>query len=289
MATTVAFKQVDVFTSSSYNGNPLAVILDARNLSDAEMQSIARWTHLSETTFILPPSHPEADYQVRIFTPDTELPFAGHPTLGSAHALRESGLTPKRQGIIIQQCELGLVTLHEEPDGALAFAAPQAILTPFADHALVRQALGSNALHGELPVMAADMGIRWLLVPLISADAVLALTPDTAAFAQLVTAAGVDGVMPFGPLSQGSEKYEVRGLLIEGGSLTEDPVTGSANACLARYLAERGEQVDYRVRQGTALHRAGRLSVSWREGTPWIGGQSVTVIDGTIRMPASAR
>ncbi|MBD8164814.1 PhzF family phenazine biosynthesis protein [Erwinia persicina] len=277
------FKQVDVFTSTPYNGNPLAVIMDASGLSDDQMQSIARWTHLSETTFVLPPTDPAADYRVRIFTPDTEFPFAGHPTLGTAHALLEAGIALKTPGQIVQECGLGLVRVNISDDGALAFAAPEAILTPFSD-ASITHALNSSDLEAQLPVMIADMGIRWLLVPMTSADAVLAIKPDVVAFTRLVQQAGVDGVMPFGPLAGGSEQYEVRGLLIEQGSLVEDPVTGSANACLARYLQARCVELDYRVRQGTAMQRAGRLSVTWTGDGVWIGGQTVTVIDGTIRV-----
>ncbi|MBD8169506.1 PhzF family phenazine biosynthesis protein [Erwinia persicina] len=277
------FKQVDVFTSTPYNGNPLAVIMDASGLSDDQMQSIARWTHLSETTFVLPPTDPAADYRVRIFTPDTEFPFAGHPTLGTAHALLEAGIALKTPGQIVQECGLGLVRVTISDDGTLAFAAPEAILTPFSD-ASITKALNSSDLEAQLPVMIADMGIRWLLVPMTSADAVLAIKPDVVAFARLVQQAGVDGVMPFGPLAGGSEQYEVRGLMIEQGSLAEDPVTGSANACLARYLQARGVELDYRVRQGTAMQRAGRLSVTWAADGVWIGGQTVTVIDGTIRV-----
>lgn len=277
------FKQVDVFTSTPYNGNPLAVIMDASGLSDDQMQAIARWTNLSETTFVLPPTDPAADYRVRIFTPDTEFPFAGHPTLGTAHALLEAGVVLKQPGQIMQECGLGLVRVNISDDGALAFAAPEAILTPFGD-APISSALNSDQLETQLPVMIADMGIRWLLVPMTSAEAVLALKPDLAEFSRLVQKSQVDGVMPFGPLSGGQEQYEVRGLLIEQGSLTEDPVTGSANACLARYFQARGVELDYRVRQGTAMQRAGRLSVRYAADGIWIGGKAVTVIDGTVRV-----
>ncbi|MDI3441386.1 PhzF family phenazine biosynthesis protein [Erwinia sp. V90_4] len=278
-----AFKQVDVFTSSPYNGNPLAVIMEASDLSDEQMQTIARWTHLSETTFVLPATDPAADYRVRIFTPDYELPFAGHPTLGTAHALLEAGITLKNAGEIVQQCGLGRVKVKISDDGALAFAAPEAILTPFSD-APISSALNSDSLEDQLPVTIADMGIRWLLVPMTSADAVLAIKPDAVELARLIKKARVNGVMPFGPIQGAEEQYEVRGLLIEQGAVTEDPVTGSANACLARYFQQRGVELDYRVRQGTAMQRAGRLSVSYGADGIWIGGQTVTVIDGTIRI-----
>lgn len=278
-----AFKQVDVFTSSPCNGNPLAVIMEASDLSDEQMQTIARWTHLSETTFVLPATDPAADYRVRIFTPDYELPFAGHPTLGTAHALLEAGITLKNAGEIVQQCGIGRVKVKISDDGALAFAAPEAILTPFSD-APISSALNSDSLEEQLPVTIADMGIRWLLVPMTSADAVLAIKPDAVELARLIKKARVNGVMPFGPIQGAEEQYEVRGLLIEQGAVTEDPVTGSANACLARYFQQRGVELDYRVRQGTAMQRAGRLSVSYGADGIWIGGQTVTVIDGTIRI-----
>ena len=278
-----AFKQVDVFTSSPLNGNPLAVIMDASGLSDEQMMSVARWTNLSETTFVLPAEDPAADYRVRIFTPDLELPFAGHPTLGTAHALLEAGVTVNNPGKIVQECGIGLVTIKIAAEGALAFAAPEATLTGFSD-APLSSALNSDALETQLPVMVADMGIRWLLVPMQSAEAVLAIKPNIVEFERLLRKAQVNGVMPFGPLDGLPEQYEVRGLLVENGSFTEDPVTGSANACLARYLQAQGVELDYRVRQGTAMKRAGRLSVTYASDGLWIGGQTVTVIDGTLNV-----
>ncbi|RPE01556.1 PhzF family phenazine biosynthesis protein [Candidatus Pantoea deserta] len=280
----VAFKQVDVFTSSAFNGNPLAVILDAQGLDDEQLLAIARWTNLSETTFVLPPQHPQADYRVRIFTVEGELPFAGHPTLGTAHALLEAGWPTKTPGRIVQECGVGNVTVTIAADGSLAFAAPEATITPFTD------ALMGNALNCELfdttqtPVVV-DMGIRWLLIPMISADAVLAIKPAVSDLQRLIAHAGANGVMPFGPLAHGeSEQYEVRGLLVENGSLTEDPVTGSANACLARYFAAQGQLRDYRARQGTAIQRQGRVQVRYDGDSIWVGGQTVTVIDGTIAL-----
>ncbi|MBP2168874.1 PhzF family phenazine biosynthesis protein [Erwinia toletana] len=283
MTQLIPFKQVDVFTRSPFKGNPLAVIMQADGLSDKQMADIARWTNLSETTFVLPATEASADYLVRIFTPDSELPFAGHPTLGTAHALLEAGITLKTPGKIVQQCGVGLVTVNIAADGSLAFAAPPATLTPY-DDALLSTALNSDAFDKQQPVMVADMGIRWLLVPMLSAEAVLAIKPNVADFARLQQHARVNGVMPFGPLTGADEQLEVRGLLIENGSLTEDPVTGSANACVARYRLAQGKTEDYRVRQGSAIQRNGRLQVSFRADGIWIGGQTVTVIDGTIRL-----
>ncbi len=279
----VAFKQVDVFTSSAFNGNPLAVIMDAQGLSDSQLAAIARWTNLSETTFVLPPQHREADYRVRIFTVEGELPFAGHPTLGTAHALLEAGWPVRTPGEIVQECGVGNVTVKID-DAGLAFAAPAATLMPWQD-ARMSNALNSDAFDLTQSPTVVDMGIRWLLIPMISAEAVLALQPDVSELQCLIQHAGVSGIMPFGRLPTGEpEQYEVRGLLVENGSLTEDPVTGSANACLARYFAAAGQTTPYRVRQGTALQRAGRVNVTFAGETIWIGGNTVTVIDGTITL-----
>lgn len=278
----VAFKQVDVFTSSAFNGNPLAVILDAQGLSDDRLLAIARWTNLSETTFVLPPQHPQADYRVRIFTVEGELPFAGHPTLGTAHALLEAGWPTKHPGRIVQECGVGNVTVSIAADGSLAFAAPEVTITPFTD-ALMGNALNCELFDTTQTPAVVDMGIRWLLIPMISADAVLAIKPAVSDLQRLIAHAGANGVMPFGPLPHGeSEQYEVRGLLVENGSLTEDPVTGSANACLARYFAAQGQMRDYCTRQGTAIQRQGRVQVHYDGNTIWVGGKTVTVIDGTI-------
>ncbi|KAF6663918.1 PhzF family phenazine biosynthesis protein [Pantoea sp. EKM101V] len=280
----VAFKQVDVFTSSAFNGNPLAVIMDAQGLSDSQLAAIARWTNLSETTFVLPPEHAEADYRVRIFTVEGELPFAGHPTLGTAHALLEAGWPTRTPGEIVQECGVGNVTVKINEMGELAFAAPAATLTPWQD-ALMAKALNSEAFDLTQSPTVVDMGIRWLLVPMTSADAVLALQPSVSELDRLLKQADVSGMMAFGRLPQGEEEqYEVRALLVEKGSLTEDPVTGSANACLARYFAMAGQTTGYRVRQGTALQRAGRVNVTFDSSTIWIGGHTVTVIDGTIAL-----
>jgi len=280
----VAFKQVDVFTSSAFNGNPLAVIMDAQGLSDSQLAAIARWTNLSETTFVLPPQDAQADYRVRIFTVEGELPFAGHPTLGTAHALLEAGWPTRTPGEIVQECGVGHVRVKIGADGSLAFAAPAATITPWQD-ALMSNALNSDAFDLTQSPTVVDMGIRWLLVPMVSADAVLALQPNVSDLQRLIKHAGVTGVMPFGRLPQGeTEQYEVRGLLVEYGSLTEDPITGSANACLARYFAAAGQTNDYRVRQGTVLQRAGRVQVTFAEGEIWIGGTTVTVIDGTLSL-----
>lgn len=280
----VAFKQVDVFTSSAFKGNPLAVIVDAQGLSDAQLAAIARWTNLSETTFVFPPQVTAADYRVRIFTTEGELPFAGHPTLGTAHALLEAGWTVKTPGKIVQECGVGLVDVRISEDGALAFAAPEVTLTPF-DDALMSSALNSEAFDASQTPTIVDMGIRWLLIPMRSAQSVLDVRASAADLQRLHKHADVNGTAIFGPLpADCSEQFEVRALLVENGSLTEDPVTGSANACLARYFAAQGKTQDYRARQGSAIQREGRIEVSFRDDRIWIGGQTVTVIDGTIQI-----
>lgn len=276
------FKQVDVFTSTPFKGNPLAVVLDAEGLGTEQMQAIARWTNLSETTFVLPAIDPQADYRVRIFTTQEEFPFAGHPTLGTAHALLEAGLQPKTPGVLIQECGVGLVTVQIAGDGGLAFrASPVRIETM--DRSLLpllHAALKSDALDQGHPPVAANIGICWLVARLATAADCLAVTPDAIALAQLMQQTGCSGIAVYGPHpANGPADYEVRVLLLENGVLIEDPVTGSANACIARLLPAQ----DYHVRQGTALGRDGRVAVNYIDEQPWIGGQTVTVIDGTLR------
>ena len=272
-----SFKQVDVFSSLPFMGNPLAVVLDADGLDDAQMQAIARWTGLSETTFVLAPRDPAADYRVRIFSPEMEFPFAGHPTLGTAHALLDSGMQPK-DARIVQECGVGLVHIERQAGGVLAFQAPPCT-TRALDPALLP--LLQTALAGA-PAAAGtvvDMGIRWLCVPLASAAACLAVRADIASLTALLAAAGADGLALYGPHGAGGPAdYEVRALLSEHGALVEDPVTGSANACIAHLLAGG----DYTVRQGTRLQRDGRVAVSFRDGQAWIGGACLTIVTGSI-------
>lgn len=286
------FKQVDVFTRVPFKGNPLAVVLDADGMTDGQMQAIARWTNLSETTFVLSPTDPSADYRVRIFSPDTEFPFAGHPTLGTAHALLESGLQPKSSTRIVQQCGIGLVPVNIADDGSLAFRAPVSELQPF-DEALrpiLRAALASDAFESDLPPVTVNMGISWLTVRMESADACLAVRADSKAFSELIRQCGAAGIAIYGSHDQsGPADYEVRALFMKQGLLTEDPVTGSANACIARVLQAQefpdgiSSSFGYSVRQGTLLQRDGRLSVVFLDSEPWIGGRSVTVVDGLLQ------
>jgi PhzF family phenazine biosynthesis protein len=289
----VRFKQVDVFTSIPFKGNPLAVVFDADSLDDAQMQAIAHWTNLSETTFIVAPTDLHADYRVRIFTPGGELPFAGHPTLGTAHALLESGYRPKTPNRLVQQCGVGLVELAAQSEGGWAFSAPPARVAPLAasQYDALRAALSSDAIDFSAAPTAVNNGAPWLVVRMQSAAACLALEPDAAALADLVHAAGAHGLAAYGPHpADGPATFEVRCLMAgQGFGTGEDPVTGSANAAIAGLLTEQQRRPGsrYTARQGTVLGRDGRIRVSYDDaaGHTWIGGESVTVIDGTFRLP----
>ncbi|MFV8848141.1 PhzF family phenazine biosynthesis protein [Serratia fonticola] len=288
-----AYKQVDVFTTSPLQGNPLAVILEAEGLNEMQMLSLARWTNLSETTFVFKPTNPLADYQVRIFTPEKELPFAGHPTLGTAHALLEAGLATKQPGVVMQECGVGLVAVNILSEGTLAFAAPAVTLrtlTAEEREQLMAAFLPAVIEADTMPVIA-DMGIRWLMVRMPSAQSCLTMTPDQAMIKKLQTDHQVDGVVIYGAYSSGEPAdYEMRAFLVEWDKLVEDPVTGSANACLARLLKannfpDGGSTAQgYQVRQGTQLHRDGRVSVRFIDGEPWVGGQSCTLINGQLHI-----
>ncbi|HQR27754.1 MAG TPA: PhzF family phenazine biosynthesis protein [Nocardioides sp.] len=272
------FSQVDVFTAEPLRGNPVAVVHDAEGLTEEQMRRFARWTNLSETTFLLPPTTAEADYRVRIFTPAEELPFAGHPTLGSAHAWLEAGGVPHTPGRVVQECGVGLVELQRGE--RLAFAAPPLLRSGPAsaqDRATVRAAL---RIPDEDIVDAAwvDNGPGWLGVVLPDAAAVLALRPDWAAFGGIEL--GVVGAYPDpGP---GEPAVEVRAFCPSLG-IVEDPVTGSLNAGLGQWLTGTGAlPPSYIASQGTALGRAGRVHVERDGATVWVGGDAVTVVRGEV-------
>ncbi len=285
------FKQVDVFTATRYLGNPLAVVLDGSGLSSAEMQDFTNWTNLSEATFLLPPEHPQADYKVRIFCPGRELPFAGHPTLGSCHAWLQAGGKPKNwgqtpitdsnfSGVIIQQCGIGLVKIRRD-DERLAFAAPPLIRSgPLdeADVALIARGLGVPR-NDIIRHAWCENGPKWRGVMLGSREQVLSLKPDGTVLA------GLDiGVV--GPNAAGDEcAFEVRAFFPGNNGLCEDPVTGSLNAALAQWLIGAGVAPSrYVAAQGTALGRAGRIHVEQIGDDIWIGGDSVTCIDGHVTL-----
>jgi PhzF family phenazine biosynthesis protein len=284
-----AFKQVDVFTDRPYRGNPVAVVVDAEGLSDAQMQEFTNWTNLSEATFLLPPTDAAADYRVRIFCPGRELPFAGHPTLGTCHAWLEAGGRPRGEHVV-QQCGIGLVKLRR--DGTrLAFAAPPLRNSgPLAEEDVQLIARGLGVARSDIVGHAwCDNGPNWRGVLLQSADEVLALKPDAGVLAGLdvgvVGPRGKVGVV--GSRASGDEcAFEVRAFFPGNNGMTEDPVTGSLNAALAQWLIGAGLAPDrYIASQGTALGRAGRVHVERDSGgTIWIGGASVTCVDGTVRL-----
>lgn len=279
------FAQVDVFTAQPTMGNPVAVVLDSTGLDDEAMQRFARWTHLSETTFVLPPTDARADYRLRIFTPGGELPFAGHPTLGSCHAWLAAGGVPKSAGRIVQQCAKGLIDIRQ--DGArLAFAAPPVQISEPSPTVLaqVGQALGIEATQIRRARLL-DNGPVWLGLQLDSADTVLALAPD---YARLGHKVGVMGPYPSrqNESADGSKPLvEVRAFAPPLG-VNEDPVTGSLNASLAQWLIEAGELPHcYVAAQGTALGRAGRVYVERdAQGQVWVGGDCVTVVRGEVML-----
>ena len=274
------FAQVDVFTSEPYRGNPVAVMLDGSGLSDAQMQRIAHWTNLSETTFVLAPSDPEADYRVRIFTPTVELPFAGHPTLGTCHAWLEMGGSPRGGDAIVQECEAGLVRIRRG-DGQLAFAAPPLIRSgPVDDADLARVArLLGIAREDIVDAQWADNGPGWVAVMVRDADAVLGLKPGFIEDMDI----GAVGRHPEG----GEAQWELRAFFPKDGTTVEDPVTGSLNASVAQWLLSAGHATaPYVAAQGTALGRRGRVHITQDEdGTIWVGGGTVTCVSGQVELP----
>ncbi|HWI81953.1 PhzF family phenazine biosynthesis protein [Ramlibacter sp.] len=275
------FKQVDVFTAQPYRGNPVAVVLDGSDRSDDEMQRFARWTNLSETTFLLPPHSPEADYRVRIFTPGGELPFAGHPTLGSCHAWLEHGGRPRHSGFVVQECEVGLVHLRRE-GARLAFRAPP-LRRGAADPAALAPVLAALGLaSGDvLAAQVLDNGPVWLGLLLAQPETVLRLAPDHAQLARLGQKVGVAAL--YRDADGSGHHLEVRGFAAPIG-VPEDPVTGSLNAGLAQWLIEEGRLPDHYVAaQGACLERAGRVHVQRDgQGQVWVGGDCVSCITGTV-------
>jgi len=271
------FRQVDVFGDRPLLGNPVAVVLDGEGLTDEEMAGFARWTNLSETTFVLPPSNPAADYRVRILTPTVELPFAGHPTLGTCHAWLESGGRPKAaDGEIVQECAAGLVSVRRV-DGRLAFAAPPLVRSGAVDERLVGHIaellrIDRSAIEDAEWV---DNGPGWVGVLLASAEEVLALRPGV-----VDLDVGVVGPYPAGS----PQAIEVRAFMPYPGATVEDPVTGSLNASVAGWLLRTDRlTVPYVASQGTALGRAGRVHVSRdTDGTIRIGGATDTIVAGEV-------
>ena len=269
------FRQVDVFATTPYYGNPVAVVLDASGLSTEAMQRFANWTNLSETTFVLPATDPAADYRVRIFTASVELPFAGHPTLGTCHAWLEHGGSPHDPTAVVQECGAGLVRVRPIEDG-LAFAAPPLVRSGPVDDAVVAHiadVLGV-AVSEIVDAQWADNGPGWVAVLLADAAAVLALRPAA-------TDLDIGVVGPYPPGSPAA--VEVRAFTPADGATVEDPVTGSLNASLAEWLLRTGRvEAPYVASQGTALGRAGRVHVTRDDGQIWVAGGTVTCVTGEV-------
>lgn len=281
------YQTVDVFHDQPFSGNPLAVVFDAEDLSTDEMQRITSWLNLSETTFLLPPSTPDADYRVRIFTIDREMPFAGHPTLGTCHAWLSAGGRPKRDGLVIQECAAGLIDIRHETGRPLAFAAPPLIRSGPVDPETATQIAHVLQIDPKVIVEAewADNGPGWILVRLADSDAVKALEPLRSTPGRLDL--GVVGLYPAG----GSLAYEVRAFFTaEAGALREDPVTGSLNAAVAQAMIAKGlASAPYVAAQGERLGRTGRIFIDQDpQGRIWVGGRTETLVLGTMTGAKSA-
>lgn len=278
------FHQLDVFTDTPYQGNPLAVVHEAQDLSEAQMASFARWTNLSETTFLLPPADAGADYRVRIFTPGGELPFAGHPTLGSCAAWLKAGGVPRDAGMIVQECGVGLIRIRRSGT-RLAFAAPPLRRSGPLDGAMLEQIKRALGLQ-DADIVAhqwVDNGPGWCALLLASAERVLAVRPDFAALGDIRI--GIAAPQPAGAATD----FEVR-TFVPALGVPEDPVTGSLNAGLAQWLTGSGRAGErYIAQQGTALGRAGKVFIEKIAEDIWVGGEVVDCVVGTVNFPARSK
>jgi PhzF family phenazine biosynthesis protein len=286
-----AYKVVDVFTSRPLLGNPVAVIFDCEGLATEDMQAIARWTNLSETTFVLPPSSSSADYLLRIFTPRDELPFAGHPTLGSAHAMLEaSRATPRPEGRLIQECNVGLIDVNVEKHSGksrLAFNLPKAKFTILqtAEIEELERIFGRKIVLEVAPAIV-DVGAIWIVARLESSGAILKLKPDLAKLAALSLRLNVAGITLFGAHENEAEAIEVRTFAPAHG-VDEDPVCGSGNGCVAAFQWERGllgsNGGKYTASQGRCIGRNGLIDITvGPRGAVRVGGDCVTCVEGFI-------
>ncbi|MEB3865094.1 PhzF family phenazine biosynthesis protein [Acinetobacter sp. IK31] len=286
----VAFKQVDVFTSQVFKGNPVAVIMDASTLTSEQMQAIANWTNLSETTFVLPATDSQADYQVRIFTPQSELPFAGHPTIGTAHALLEAGLISAKEGKLVQQCGAGLVALTVSELNHISFELPEPKITPL-DQTQTEKlaAILKCEINTQWNATLVDVGARWVVLQAVNAQAVLDSQPDFAALKEHDLEMKVGGATVYGFYENNDEqKYiEVRSFAPSIG-VNEDPVCGSGNGSVASFIRYHGilpAQNDVVLSsQGRVLGRDGQLQLNLYQDKILVGGTAVTCIDGTINL-----
>jgi PhzF family phenazine biosynthesis protein len=274
------FHQLDVFSAVPLKGNPLAVVHAAQGLPDATMAAFARWTNLSESTFLLPPTQPGADYKLRIWTPGGELPFAGHPTLGSCHAWLAAGGVPQQAGVVVQECGVGLVRVRRS-GGRLAFAAPPRRRSGPLEAELLQRILAATGLQraAVLHHEWVDNGPGWCAVMLGSAAQVLAVRVDAALLGSVKL--GLVGAHPPG----GPCDFEVRALFHDGPLMIEDPVTGSLNASIAQWLIGAGlAPPRYVAGQGAVLQRDGRVHVEQQGDDIWIGGDVVTCIEGSVEL-----
>ena len=301
------FMQVDVFSSTPYKGNPLAVVLDGEGLTDAQMQGFARWTNLSETTFLLPPTTPDADYRVRIFTPSEELPFAGHPTLGSCHAWLAAGGKPRITGRVVQECAKGLVPLHLDPGNAaapVAFAAPTSTRQPVSEEQLAPVLRATGVARDEvIAASVLDNGPTFWALLLRDPDRVLELEPDLSALYAMGVNIGIGaryaspGHALIGRSSREARAFErratdaqsdleVRVFFDATSTSVEDPITGSFNASYAQWLIDEGQiEAPYVVSQGTCLDREGRVHITRdAQAQVWVGGASTTCITGKVTL-----
>lgn len=275
------FKQVDVFTAVALKGNPVAVILDAEGLSAEQMQAIANWTNLSETTFVTAATDPAADYAVRIFTPKSELPFAGHPTLGTAHAVIEAGLATPKDGKVVQQCAVGLVQVSQS-GGGLSFRLPRYAYEEAPEDEKLAEALGEGAIKGTPQIV--NVGPRWVIAELSSAETVEQLAPDLPILAEYDRAQATTGMTVFAEKPDGD--IVVRSFAPADG-IAEDPVCGSGNGAVAAYRLKAGQVSAgslYTASQGRQVGRDGHVHVSIEGDAVHVGGDCVTVVDGTFRI-----
>lgn len=287
----IYFKQVDVFTAVRFKGNPVAVVLEAGDLSTEQMQQIANWTNLSETTFVIPTTDARADYHVRIFTPNAELPFAGHPTIGTAHALLEAGLVKATDGVLVQQCGAGLVRLNVERAGDgeqwIFFDLPEPKMHPL-DLVQVQELqaiLGISLTSAPTPYLV-DVGARWVVAQVPSAQAVLNAKPDLKRMKAQDLQGRHTGVVIFGEHDEGApSRIEVRAFAPAHG-VNEDPVCGSGNGSIGAYIRQTGQVKHFGktflTTQGAVVGRAGVVRLTVDENRVHVGGNAVTCIDGVL-------